>query len=60
MPSLLLTIGNSSNVPRKEYVVDTTAEMNELKKEFGTLVLNLEDANFYMCNSQGEWVQISK
>lgn len=56
----LVQIGNTANTPRKEYIVDTTEEMNALEKEFGTVVLNLEDAEFYVCNGSGVFVQVSK
>jgi hypothetical protein len=55
----LMQEGNTANVPFKSYVVDSTTEMNGLPKEFGTLVLNLEDASFYVCNGSGTFVKIN-
>lgn len=56
----LFSVGSTSNTPNKTYIVDTTAEMNALEKEFGTFVINLQDANAYICNGSGEWVLITK
>ncbi len=56
----LVSVGNTSNTPNKTYVVDTMDEMNALEREFGTFVINLSDANAYICNGSGEWVLITK
>ena len=56
----LVQVGDKANTPRKEYIVDSTAEMNALPKEFATMVLNLEDAEIYVCNGSGVFVKITK
>lgn len=56
----LVHVGGHANTPRKEYIVDTTDEMNSLPKEFGTMVLNLENSEIYVCNGAGTYVQITK
>ena len=57
----LVEEGNTANTPTKKWVVDTLDEMNnQVPKDFATIVICLEDANFYICNGQGSFVKITK
>ena len=52
----LLKVGNSFNVPQKQYICDTETERNSLKAYFGDLCLVIETGLTYILNSLGEWV----
>lgn len=57
----LVQIGNTPNINKKQYIVDTTTEMNAIADaEFGDIALNLEDAKFYVLNGSGTWVALGE
>lgn len=56
MAMKLMREGDRANTNYKEYIVDTTTDLDGVKKEFGTMVVCLEDQKVYVCGSDLEWV----
>ena len=54
----LLKEGNHANTPFKTYIVDTLAELTDLKGELGTQAFCLEDGNKYAIKTNGTWATI--
>lgn len=57
MSYLIKSIGESENIPLKEYVVDTKEELENLNLDefsFGTKFVVLEDGSSYILNSGKE------
>ena len=52
----LLKVGNSFNVPQKQYICDTEQERDDLKAYFGDLALVIETGLTYILNSEGTWM----
>lgn len=54
----LLNLGTHSDTPYPQYICDTEDDIASLHKEFGAIVLVLENSKIYVCNSNLEWVEV--
>ncbi len=52
-------IGGRANTQYKQYIADSSAELENIPKEFCSMVFCLDDSSMYICNSDKEWKLIS-
>lgn len=58
---ILTQVGNTANVPTKQYICDTFADLDTIPSNFGDIALCLEEGDnngFYVCNSEGDFVHL--
>lgn len=58
---ILTQVGNTANVPTKQYICDTYSDLNTIPSNFGDIALCLEEGDnngFYVCNSMGQFIHL--
>lgn len=58
MANKLIKVGDTSNTPIYQYVVDEASDLSDCDATFGNIALCLDDGKLYMCDSTGNWTAI--
>jgi len=52
-----IEIGDRANTQYKEYICDSSADLLNIKEEFGSIAFAINDKKLFVCGSEG-WKEV--